>query len=104
MKVAVITGAASGIGAGLAKQAVARGMKVVLADRDQAGLDVAQRAANRRASMSVRARAPRTVLLVDDIITTGATLSEASRALQQAGHTVLGAAVVAATPRTGAHT
>ena len=38
MKVAVITGAASGIGAGLAKQAVARGMKVVLADRDQAGL------------------------------------------------------------------
>lgn len=39
MKVAVITGAASGIGAGLAKQAVARGMKVVLADRDQAGLD-----------------------------------------------------------------
>ena len=54
--------------------------------------------------MSVRARAPRTVLLVDDIITTGATLSEASRALQQAGHTVLGAAVVAATPRTGAHT
>ena len=28
MKVAVITGAASGIGAGLAKQAVARGMKV----------------------------------------------------------------------------
>lgn len=72
--------------------------------RDQAGLDVAQRAANRRASMSVRARAPRTVLLVDDIITTGATLREASRALQQAGHTVLGAAVVAATPRTGAHT
>ncbi|WP_218243331.1 SDR family oxidoreductase [Comamonas fluminis] len=39
MKVAVITGAASGIGAGLAKQAVARGMKVVLADRDQAGLE-----------------------------------------------------------------
>ena len=39
MKVAVITGAASGIGAGLAKQAIARGMKVVLADRDQAGLE-----------------------------------------------------------------
>ena len=39
MKVAVITGAASGIGAGLAKQAVALGMKVVLADRDQAGLE-----------------------------------------------------------------
>lgn len=39
MKVAVITGAASGIGAGLAKKAVALGMKVVIADRDQAGLE-----------------------------------------------------------------
>lgn len=36
--VAVITGAASGIGAGLAHEAVRRGMRVVLADRDAAGL------------------------------------------------------------------
>lgn len=34
MSVAVITGAASGIGAGLAREAVRRGMNVVLADRD----------------------------------------------------------------------
>lgn len=34
MIVAVITGAASGIGAGLAREAARRGMKVVLADRD----------------------------------------------------------------------
>lgn len=34
MQVAVITGAASGIGAGLAQEAVARGLHVVLADRD----------------------------------------------------------------------
>jgi short-subunit dehydrogenase len=36
--VAVITGAASGIGRGLAEQAAARGMRLVLADRDAAGL------------------------------------------------------------------
>lgn len=39
MIVAVITGAASGIGAGLAREAARRGMKVVLADRDAARLD-----------------------------------------------------------------
>lgn len=37
--VAVITGAASGIGAGLAREAARRGMHVVLADRDTARLD-----------------------------------------------------------------
>ncbi len=38
MAIAVITGAASGIGAGLARVAVVRGLSVVLADRDAAGL------------------------------------------------------------------
>lgn len=44
MKVAVITGAASGIGEGLAHQAVEQGMCVVLADRDSQGLQRVARA------------------------------------------------------------
>lgn len=42
-KVAVVTGAASGIGAGLAKECAARGMKVVLADVDESGLGKVER-------------------------------------------------------------
>ncbi|MEE9098939.1 SDR family NAD(P)-dependent oxidoreductase [Pseudomonas nitroreducens] len=38
-QVAVITGAASGIGRGLAEHAAKLGLRLVLADRDQAGLD-----------------------------------------------------------------
>ena len=40
MALAVITGAASGIGAGLAREAARRGMRVVLADRDAEALAV----------------------------------------------------------------
>lgn len=43
MAVAVITGAASGIGAGLAREAARRGMQVVLADRDAAALEAVAR-------------------------------------------------------------
>ena len=52
----------------------------------------------------MRARAPAAgvvALIVDDIFTTGATVVEASRALVDAGWPVAGAAVIAATPRTG---
>lgn len=41
-KVAVITGAASGIGRGIAERCVNEGMKTVLADIDDAGLDKAE--------------------------------------------------------------
>jgi predicted amidophosphoribosyltransferase len=78
-----------------------RALRLVRAVRDSAGLSTAARAANLDSAM--RARAPRregrAAIVVDDIVTTGATLREAARALRAAGWTVVGAAVVAATPR-----
>ena len=41
-KVAVITGAASGIGFGIAKNAIKQGMKVVIADIEEEALSSAQ--------------------------------------------------------------
>lgn len=66
--------------------------------RDQSGLDVSARERNLAGSMRGRGgEVP--VIVVDDIVTTGATLREAVRALSAAGRDVLGAAVVAATRR-----
>ncbi len=71
---------------------------------DQAGLDAASRAANLAGSLSVPGRlvalvAGRPVVIVDDVVTTGATLTEAARALRAAGAEVVAAASVAATSR-----
>jgi predicted amidophosphoribosyltransferase len=71
------------------------------ATRDSAGLTVDERRANLAAAMTA-ARPPtadRSALVLDDVVTTGATLEEAVRALRAAGWLVAGAAVVAATPR-----
>jgi predicted amidophosphoribosyltransferase len=72
--------------------------------RDQAGLDAQQRRINRTGSMTIRRGAHRMlaghlVVVVDDVVTTGATLLEAVRALRAAGVPVGATAVVAATQR-----
>jgi predicted amidophosphoribosyltransferase len=71
---------------------------------DQAGLDRAARLRNLGGALAVPARharrvvsaAPRVVLL-DDIVTTGASLAEAARAIRAVGARVSGAAAIAAT-------
>ena len=83
---------------------VAPVLRVASRVRDQAGLDAAARAANLAGNLTVPGRlgalvAGRAVVLVDDVVTTGATLAEAARALRSAGAQVLAAATVAATSR-----
>jgi predicted amidophosphoribosyltransferase len=67
---------------------------------DQAGLGSAGRAANLHGALvAVRPLTGRAVVIVDDLVTTGATLADAARALRVAGASVHGAATVAATQR-----
>lgn len=68
---------------------------------DQRGLDVESRTRNVHGSMRAKAGRGCVVVLVDDVMTTGATLDEAVRALGDAGADVLSAVVLAATPRHG---
>lgn len=97
---------ARAVGEGLADAGLAP--RVVVADVlrrgsgrvHQAGLGVAGRAANRRhGTRVVRSLPPAaTCLLVDDVLTTGATLAGARAALVAAGYRVAAGLVVAATP------
>jgi predicted amidophosphoribosyltransferase len=73
---------------------------------DQVGLSAAERARNLHGAFRWRpgrSLSGRDVVVVDDILTTGATVSEAVRVLDEAGHRPVGIAVVAATPRIPEH-
>jgi predicted amidophosphoribosyltransferase len=69
---------------------------------DQAGLGVAARAANVDGCLVARMDlADRRILVVDDVLTTGATLRETCRAVRAAGGVVVACAVVTAVPERG---
>jgi predicted amidophosphoribosyltransferase len=85
---------------GCGVRVAAGALTLTRAVHDSAGLTTEQRLRNLGGALVARpARPGLAAVLVDDIVTTGATLHEARRALVAAGWPVLGAAVVAATAR-----
>ena len=68
------------------------------ASADQRALGRDARRRNVAGTMRARDAAGRRILVVDDVVTTGATLDEAVQVLRDAGAEVIGAAAVAAVP------
>ncbi|MBB5632622.1 putative amidophosphoribosyltransferase [Cryobacterium mesophilum] len=87
----------------LLRSAGFRGSRVLVhtgAVAQQKLLDRSHRETNLRGSMSARVSlSGRRFLIVDDVVTTGATISEAARAIRAAGGDVVAAATLASTPR-----
>ena len=80
---------------------VCAGLRLRRRPVDQAGLGQLERQRNLAGAFAAAGRLPAgQVVVLDDIVTTGATLAEAVRALAASGRTPVGAATVAATPRT----
>jgi ComF family protein len=65
----------------------------------QTGLTRPQRAFNLAGAFEVRGTPPRSVLVLDDVYTTGSTLHEISRTLKRAGASRVEALTVARVPR-----
>lgn len=64
----------------------------------QQSLDLSARAANVRGAYAVQGKAPARVAVVDDVMTTGATLGEIAKVLKRAGALQVTALVLARTP------
>lgn len=80
----------------------ARVLRYVRQPRDQRGLNAEDRRRNLEGSLVVARPTTVRVVVADDVMTTGATLAEAVRALRSAGVDVAGAVTIAATPRRSA--
>ncbi len=96
-----LTAATRGVLDGLGVRAtVARGLRMSRQTADQSGLGARERAANLAGAFVAvpRRLRPGSVVVVDDVVTTGATLRVAVRALRAHDVPVLGAATVSARP------
>ncbi|WP_091705176.1 ComF family protein [Microbacterium sp. cf046] len=85
----------------VARRAGLRTARLLLTARraaDQRGLGRAERRRNVAHTLRARAVEGLRVVVIDDVVTTGATLDEAVRALREGGADVIGAAAIAATP------
>lgn len=93
-----------------ARPAPQRWLRASAGRADQVGLSVTERQRNSQNTIEVDAQlltrgalSGKSVLLIDDIVTTGASLRAATTALETAGATVLAAAVIAHTPKLSEH-
>lgn len=101
----VEAGATPGHGVGERALRLAPALRHARGVADQSGLDTAQRRRNLDGALAVKPLwenviRGRRCILVDDVVTTGATLAEAARALRQAGAADVVGATMAAAHRT----